>query len=611
MSPAPMVNRLLSKLRALDASALAAPAILAALLFSAALTREQIEAVWRTGAFFDSDDAMRAVELRDFLAGQGWFDLVAHRLDPPTGQSMHWSRIVDVALAAIDRCLAQFLAPETAERATRLVFPAALLAALLALSHRLGALLAGAGAGLAAILMVTLSAPMFLQFAPGRIDHHGPQIVTLLAAFLCLAQGLDPARPRRLGLAAALMAFSLAISLENLPLFLPMAAAVLALFVVDGARAQGQLAAFAAGALVAAPALYVATVPGALAWPSACDAFTFVHVAAFMVGALSLLALSVAAPRLTTIGARALAALAAGAATAATVLLIAPKCLGAPMRGIDPLIGELWLSGVREARPLYKLAGAAPETAIAVAAPVALGVVAALLLIRATAGLTRRRWIVLAAAIATGAAAGTWQVRVFTSVTPLAMAPLAALVVLSASRLDFAPSLRAALAAACLVLLSPIGLLAPIGLALLLLAQPQADAPIGGAGDCLTPEALAPLAQLPSDRVLASFNLGPFILAHTSHSVFAAPYHRNNHGNRLAADIFLAEPEMAEALARSAGVGLVVWCPAAASAPPDSFIAAAPDGLAARLARGAPPAWLEKKSRDGDRLLVFAVRRVE
>lgn len=606
MSPESTIDRLLSKLRALDAGALAAPAILAALLFSAALTRGQIEAVWRTGAFFDSDDAMRAVELRDFLAGQGWFDLVAHRLDPPTGQSMHWSRIVDVALVAIDRFLALFLAPESAERATRLVFPAALLAALLALSHRLGALLAGAGAGLAAILMVTLSAPMFLQFAPGRIDHHGPQIVTLLAAFLCLAQGLDPARPRRLALAAALMAFSLAISLENLPLFLPMAAAVLALFVVHGARAQGQLAAFAAGALVAAPTLYVATVPGALALPSACDAFSFVHVAAFMVGALSLLVLSAAAPRLTSIGARLLAALAAGAATAATVLLIAPKCVGAPLRGIDPLIGELWLSRVREATPLHKIAAAAPETAIAVAAPVAMGLVAALLLIRATAGLTRRRWIVLAAAIATGAAAGMWQVRVFTSVTPLAMVPLAALIVVSASRLDVVPALRVALAAAFLILLSPIGLA-------LLLAPPQTDAATGGDAACLTPKALAPLAQLPPDRVLATFNLGPFILAQTPHSVFAAPYHRNNHGNRLAADIFLAEPDQAEALARAAGVGLVVWCPAAASAsaPPDSFIAAATDGLAARLARGAPPAWLEKKSRDGDPLLVFAVRRVE
>ena len=71
MSPESTIDRLLSKLRGGDAGALAAPAILVALLFSAALTRGQIEAVWRTGAFFDSDDAMRAVELRDFLAGRG------------------------------------------------------------------------------------------------------------------------------------------------------------------------------------------------------------------------------------------------------------------------------------------------------------------------------------------------------------------------------------------------------------------------------------------------------------------------------------------------------------------------------------------------------------
>ena len=31
----------------------------------------------------DSDDAMRLVQVRDLLAGQGWFDMVQHRLMPP------------------------------------------------------------------------------------------------------------------------------------------------------------------------------------------------------------------------------------------------------------------------------------------------------------------------------------------------------------------------------------------------------------------------------------------------------------------------------------------------------------------------------------------------
>src|SRR4051812_17445009 len=55
------------------------------------------------GGVFDAmatDDAMRLVQVRDLIGGQGWFDLFQHRLDPP-GASMHWSRVVDVPLAAL------------------------------------------------------------------------------------------------------------------------------------------------------------------------------------------------------------------------------------------------------------------------------------------------------------------------------------------------------------------------------------------------------------------------------------------------------------------------------------------------------------------------------
>lgn len=603
ISPCPEIERPPRRTPIVDRRWLTAAAIAAALLFAGVLTSTQIEAVWRRGAFLDSDDAMRAVQLRDFLAGQGWFDLLAHRLDPPIGQSMHWSRVVDVALAGLDRVFMLFMLPENAERAMRLVFPAVLLVLLLFLCGRLGSLLAGVDAGFASIFLVILSGPMFLQFTPGRIDHHAPQIVVLVAALLSLLRGLDPRRAGTLAIVAALMSLSLSISLENLPFFLPMAAALLALFIVDGVAARGQLSNFAMSALVMAPALYIATVPDAIRLPSACDAFSFVHVAVFIIGALSLLVLASLSPRLTTTRARALAALLAVLASAASVLLIAPKCAGDPLGGIDPLIRELWLSHVREASPLHSTAMIAPVAAIAIATPVAAGFLAALFFSFAGTGLSRRRWLLVAATVAVGIAGGLWQVRVFTSITPIAMAPLAAFVVRGVAHLKATPALRATLAAGLLFFLSPMGLVS-------LLASETTAGDLGEAA-CLTPEASGLLAKLPPDRVVSSFSLGPFILAQTPHSVFAAPYHRNNHGNRVAADIFLAAPDEAEALARAAGVGLVVWCAPHVGAPVSSLVEAAPAGLAARLDQGETPPWLEKKSRDGDPLLVFAVRPME
>lgn len=574
--------------------------LLLSLLCAAALSFSRAEAVWRTGAFFDSDDAMRAVQLRDFLAGQPWFDLTAYRLDPPGGLPMHWSRIVDVPLAGLDLLFSRFLTPEDAERATRLVFPFLLLAALFAVVGWLAAILSGPRARGLAVWLAMLSGAMFLQFTPGRIDHHAPQIVTLTASLCFFLQGLDGKQASRLAASAALMALSFAISLENLPFFAVMIAVLPLLFVVEGA-ARGRLLWFAGGALVAFPVFYAATVPSIRYFASVCDAFSFAHIAALGVGAVSLVALALAAPWLSTSRARLLAAGGAGVVTLSSVLLLVPLCLGDPLVGLDPLIRDLWLSHVAEAKPLFALFPKAPGLVVATAAPVALGLAGALVFAWRTQGLAQRRWLLTAAVIAVGLAAGLWQLRVFSSVTPLAMAPLAAAIVALVERPRVSVALRAPLAGFIAILVSPIGLA---------LALPSGDdSEADGERACLAPQALAPLAALPPTRVLGSFDLGSHILAHTPHSVFAAPYHRDNHGNLLAAHAFMAPPDAAEALLREAGAGLVVWCARAKA--PSSLVSAAPDGLAAMLARGESPAWLERKSQKDAPLLVFALRAVK
>src|SRR3954468_5092702 len=56
----------------------------------------------------DTDDAMRLVPLRDFLGGQGWFDLHQPRLAPPLGYDSHWSRLIDTGLAGLFRLFHHF-----------------------------------------------------------------------------------------------------------------------------------------------------------------------------------------------------------------------------------------------------------------------------------------------------------------------------------------------------------------------------------------------------------------------------------------------------------------------------------------------------------------------
>ena len=90
----------------------------------------------------DTDDAMRLVEVRDLLAGQGWYDLTQHRLDAPYGASMHWSRLIDAPIAGLILLLRPLLGVG-AETAAAYVWPLLMLAGLFWLSAKLSLRLAG------------------------------------------------------------------------------------------------------------------------------------------------------------------------------------------------------------------------------------------------------------------------------------------------------------------------------------------------------------------------------------------------------------------------------------------------------------------------------------
>src|SRR3546814_1753462 len=74
-----------------------------ALIVWAAMSLVAIVARWHAIATIelsDTDDAMRMAQVRDLLAGQGWWDLTQYRVNPASGGVlMHWSRIVDAPLA--------------------------------------------------------------------------------------------------------------------------------------------------------------------------------------------------------------------------------------------------------------------------------------------------------------------------------------------------------------------------------------------------------------------------------------------------------------------------------------------------------------------------------
>ncbi|MDE2578578.1 MAG: hypothetical protein KGL46_07235 [Hyphomicrobiales bacterium] len=573
-------------------------AIALSLALSAALTFDHARAVWRTGTFYDTDDAMRMAQVRDLLSGQSWFDMTADRMDPPAGVFMHWSRIVDAPLALLIKFFGLFMSPAHAEAATRLAFPFLLLAALYALIGWASGALTDGRARAAGAMLAMASGAVFGQFIPGRIDHHAPQIVLLAAMTGATLTAFNPSRALFAAAAGAAAALSLAISLENLPFIAILAAAPVAIWIAYGDDYAPALRFYGLGLAGALLMTYGATV-GPERWGvRACDALSFAQLAPALTGAIGVFALSflrVGGPI-----ARTGAALVAAAAAAGVFHGVAPQCLGDPFVGLDPLVRHIWLAHVAEVKSLREFAAGSPWAALGMAAPTALGVcISAWLAVRAS-GIARARFVLLCALLTTGFAMTFWAIRVFSSVGPLVALAGAALLAHVSCRVEgLSPAARIALATFAALPLSPLAYS---------IVTPADAAPSGGVNSmsCLTPQATAPLEALPVGLVLAPIDFGSHLIAQTHHGALAAPYHRNNHGNRIALDALMARPDAAQAIVQQSGANYVAVCPAMGQL--RTIIAEAPQGLAATLVAGQTPGWLDKLDTSGPNL-VFRVKR--
>lgn len=569
-------------------------AILLALLLGLGMSMQRVLAVWHTGAFFDSDDAMRLVQVRNLLAGQSWFDMTIYRLDPPGGVFMHWSRIVDVPLVILIKIFSVFLVPDYAERAARLAFPLALQGLLYAGVAWLARLLMGRGAVIPAILLTFLSGIVFGQFQPGRVDHHAPQIVLLLFMVANIVAALDPKETRHAIWAGLLAALSLSISIETLPFILTLAGLVVLFWVAWGTATRPLLMCFGLGLGLGLPAAFAATIGPAHWFDASCDAFSSVYLVAGFAGAIVAVALGLVPKyfpkRFERWPSRAAAAMLGALVVAGAFVATKPVCLTDPFVGIDPLLREIWLDKVIEAMPLRLIFLREPFSAVILVLPILLGLAATIVAAwrepdstSLEDALARRRWILLAAMSLVGAALTFWMNRVIGFAGPLALFGGAWCIVKAGALLREKWAKGAALSLALVLPFSS------IGWALVLAPQ---DHKRGKASpeQCLTPQAIAPFKGLAPGLVAAPIDAGSYILAFTRHEVVAAPYHRNNHGNRLMLDAFLAEPSAAKALLRANHVDYVALCTGLG----ETAVLAerAPNGLAAALVKGQVPAFL-------------------
>ena len=555
--------------------------------------------------FPDPDDALRLVEVRDLLAGQGWFDMHQHRIDPLNGGVlMHWSRLVDLPIAGVMLLFRPLLGAAAAELAALVFVPLLTLAAVLLLAGRIAWAKLGAEATMRACLVLAMSVPLIAQIRPLRIDHHGWQVATALAA----VNGLMARDGRRGGWAAGLaLALGLSISLEGLPLTLAFAAIGLWRWLRAGPD-RFWLASFMQALALGSIASFAAT-RGLADLANHCDAVAPVHLAVFAFGALAVsgLALLPVQPLWRTLFGFGLAALGA----VALVLMLAPQCAGGAFNELDPVVRRLWFDQISEGLPIWRQDW---TTALQIAVPGVFGLCAALRLARAAAPQDRQWWGEYAALLGASLLIAILIARAGAVCGALAAIPLGWQLGqwLDRARQEGAAGKRvAALAGAMLAILPS----API--TLYALVKPVGEARVGPSrpavgssrvSSCDIPQAGRMLATMPRGNILAPLDIGPELLLATPDTVLASSHHRGARAMREVIDAFTLSPDAAHAIVRRRRIGYLALCPGLGE--PAIYAKAAPDGLMAGLLEGRVPVWLApvEGARDG-RMLIWRVLR--
>lgn len=541
----------------------------------------------------DNDDIMRLLSVRGWLAGQGWFDMVQHRMVPPEGLDLHWSRYVDAAIAGLIGLFGAFLPAAQAENLALVAWPALLMGALVALTAVTARRTLGTHAAVFAVLFVLLWPTTGGNFLSYRIDHHNVQILMSTMVVFCL---ILPGRPHRLGVAGGLAgAVSLAVGLEAL-VPIGLAGVVLALgAVLRGGAATTRLLAFAGSLCLASVFLFAGqTAPQAWSVPR-CDQLSPPFLALTAGAAVASGALAWAGARSPTVagrtagfvGASLLVALAAGP-------LLVP-CLKGPYDALPTALQTLIHARIDEAHGLFTAIAKGDEGPVQRFLPVFF----ATLIAAAALGLRIRRGVAGPVEIRTvgllllfaglGLLGSLSQLRALVWAAPAAplLTGYGIATLLGAGGADAGP--RRALRG-----------LAAVGAMMATLFLPGVSttfAPAGGGAAtasgpshyaaCRSAAALATLSALPQGRVLAPVDYGAPILLFTPHAVVAAPYHRSPDALLNGFVPFEGDEAALRAVVEATKADYLLLCRGETHGPEPSFA----DGLAAG---DAAPSWLRR-----------------
>lgn len=549
-------------------------------------------------------DAILRLELVRNLLGPGtWYDNTLPDVLPPDGFNSHWSRYLDLILAAMVRVFAIPFSQHTAEVITVTLWPLLVYLGMLYALARFAMDRFGLRVACLTLLGLSLSPLHFLQWLQlGNIDHHGLQLLLATLCLPLLAGTRADARSAALaGLATGLL---FTISLDSI-FFVALMAFYAGLswsFGHNDARfARNYLAAFGGSVVV----LFLVENPPWVWLDLQCDAVSQPYLVLAIAAGVTGLILPVLDARLRSPWVRLGVFTLCGVAGIAAALPLYGPCAAGPYAMIAPLTYELSLEGHPEVVGMLTVLGHVPVYGLAMTLPLFAG--AAALGWRLTAGVAEERWPLILSLLAmlAGLIGASYQMRAM--IFAFAPLPLAfALFVDQYLRIRVLQGSPFRMLG--LVLVTPVLFVTVLvyavasGLTGYQPVLPFRTAVVDATHpeECYAHDTLAPLNALPKGVVLSPVDFGARVLAHTHHAVANLNSHRAPVGMDNAVLPFVSDEAELRSRVDRFGVDYVVVCRGA------QFTL--PGAIGNRLSAGDAPDWLEPVAVDGDRLYVYRVR---
>lgn len=520
----------------------------------------------------DTDDYMYLNQLLDWMKGQGWYDNIQHRLDPPNGVPIHFSRLAMLPMAGIVSVIEFMgLGPKGSATIMAMIYPVMLFGVFFGVMRWTAeSFLPKEWAGVTAFVGF-FSTHTIYEFQPGHIDHHG-----LIVILVALAMGFAcrmiqfPERHRWPLYAGLTLAVGMTIALEILPWLL-----LLSLFLGFWAVVKGGVA--ARSGLLYSLALFVGSlVCLALTRPPADifnpDVLTYSAVYVILTAGIAVAFAGVYVTLKAPLAVRVLSGGALASIGGYLFLHNFPDLVSGPYGGIDPALSRIILDEIIEAQPFKQ-----PENSwldifwimgnAFLAVPLCLS-----FFLKAESG-RRWQWGLLLLLLSVGVALTLFYQRRFAGMaTMFQIIPLAAL--LQRGWLSVGARWRGRKQ-----FFAELGLILLAGPLLAILLPALYDGRSLNRGVFLFPvnfgtEEVAcqsyelenalrnPLGLGNKPRlIMNTLGEGPELLFRSSHRILAAPYHMDVEGNVDSTRFFSTPyPEEAEDIARRRHIDLVVAC---------------------------------------------------